>query len=252
MAKIQLIVFDMAGTTVRDDNEVLHCFFEAAQQTELKAEADRINGMMGLPKKVVFQTLWADQLGADHPDYTHRVEASYDRFRTILETHYRTQPVEPTEGCLALFAWLRQQNIAIALTTGFYREVTDIILDRLGWDQGLDPGYVGTPTSTIQCSVTPSEIYGNEGRPAPFMIQKAMYRLGIDDPKAVVVIGDTPSDLESGRHAGCRYVCGVTNGTHTAAQLARYPQDGLFTNLAEFQAKLAHWLAQEDGAESHG
>jgi phosphoglycolate phosphatase-like HAD superfamily hydrolase len=84
------------------------------------------------------------------------------------------------------------------------------------------------------------------------MIQKAMYRLGIDDPKAVVVIGDTPADLAAGRHAGCRYSCGVTNGTHSAAQLARYPQDGLFSNLAEFQAKLAHWLEQEGGAESHG
>ncbi|MFM7218614.1 MAG: hypothetical protein ACKO21_00060 [Nodosilinea sp.] len=38
------------------------------------------------------------------------MEASYRDFRTMLETHYRTQPVEPTEGCLALFAWLRSDN----------------------------------------------------------------------------------------------------------------------------------------------
>jgi phosphonatase-like hydrolase len=243
MPNIQLIAFDMAGTTVRDENEVLRCFFEAAQQTGLTATADRVNAMMGLPKKVVFQTLWAEQLGAEHPDYNTKVEFSYDRFRHILEDHYRTQPVEPTEGCLRLFDWLKSQGIAIALTTGFYREVTDIILHRLGWDQGLDSQYVGGADSLIQCSVTPSEIYANEGRPAPFMIQKAMYRLGINDPKTVVAIGDTPSDLAAGRHAACCYTCGVTNGTHTEAQLAQYPNDGLFNSLVAFQEKLNYWLS---------
>lgn len=243
MSPIQLIVFDMAGTTVRDDNEVLACFIDAAQKTGLVATQERVNALMGLPKKVVFETLWTEQLGANHPDSGARVEASYDWFRQVLEHHYRTQPVEPTEGCLALFDWLRARGIAIALTTGFYREVTDIILGRLGWDAGLDSHYVGTPTSTIQCSVTPSEIYGNEGRPAPYMIQKAMYRLGVDDPKSVVVIGDTPSDLESGRHAGCLYTCGVTNGTHTEAQLAQHLHQGLFSSLVAFQDKLEHWVA---------
>lgn len=243
MANIQLIVFDMAGTTVRDDNEVLHCFFEAAKQTNLVATAEKVNAMMGLPKKVVFQTLWAEQMGADSTDYLAHVDASYDCFRTVLEQHYHTQPVEPTVGCLELFDWLRSQSIAIALTTGFYREVTNIILTRLGWDQGLDPTYyVGSPESTIQTSITPSEIYGNEGRPAPFMIQKAMYRLGINDPKTVVVIGDTPSDLDAGRHAGCLYVCGVTNGTHTKDQLAQHANDGLFDSMTHFQSQLEQWV----------
>ena len=152
MPQIQLIVFDMAGTTVRDDNEVLHCFSEAAQKTGLVAAEDRVNAMMGLPKKVVFQTLWADQLGANHPDHGARVEASYDCFRQVLEHHYRTQPVEPTEGCVALFDWLRARGIAIALTTGFYREVTDIILGRLGWEAGRrDPVYGSACASVVAC-----------------------------------------------------------------------------------------------------
>ncbi|MFZ9737505.1 MAG: HAD hydrolase-like protein [Prochlorotrichaceae cyanobacterium] len=243
MSEIKLIVFDMAGTTVRDENEVLHCFFEAANQTGLVADAEKVNAMMGLPKKVVFQTLWEDQIGTDHPDYEANVEKSYDCFREVLEHHYRTQAVEPTEGCLDLFDWLRSRSIAIALTTGFYREVTNIILDRLGWDQGLDPlSYVGPSDSIIQMSVTPSEIYGNEGRPAPFMIHKAMYRLGINDPKTVIAIGDTPSDLQAGHHASCRYTYGVTNGTHTQEQLAQYANDGLWASMKHFQQHLEQLL----------
>lgn len=239
MTKIKLVVFDMAGTTVRDDREVEECFMQAAIKTGLKAKSERVIAMMGISKKVVFQTLWAEQIDKEDPSYESNVEESFVEFKEILENHYRTQPVEPTEGCLELFDWLRSQQIKIALTTGFYREVTDIILNRLGWDLGLNENYIGTEDSLIQASITPSEIYNQEGRPAPYMIQKAMYQLGISDPKQVVCIGDTPSDLAAGRNAACLYTFGVTNGTHTEEQLATYPHDGLVASLSEFQTKLA-------------
>ena len=238
MSTIKLVVCDMAGTTVKDEREVEQCFFQAAEKTGLQASSEKVVAMMGLPKKIVFQTLWNDQIGSDHPDYLSNIESSFIVFKDILENHYRTQPVEPTEGCLELFDWLKYQDIKIALTTGFYREVTDIILERLGWNHGLNSDYMGSENSLIQASLTPSEIYQEEGRPAPYMIQKAMYKLGIFDSKSVVCIGDTPSDLSTGYNANCLYSFGITNGTHTEAQLAEYPNDGLFSSLIEFQEKL--------------
>ncbi|MFZ1027091.1 MAG: HAD family hydrolase [Limnoraphis robusta] len=233
MASIQLVVFDMAGTTVQDHNEVQQCFFQAAETTGLKTNADRINSMMGWSKKLVFQTLWAEQIGTDNPSYSAQVEQSYTLFKQILETHYLTQPVEPTEGCLELFKELKSQTIKIALNTGFYRQVTDIILNRLAWDKGLDNNYIGSEYSIIQASVTPDEIYNNQGRPAPYMIQKAMYQLGIKDSKKVIHIGDTPVDLAAGINANCLLSLAVTNGTHTREQLQQYPNDGLLDSLRE-------------------
>jgi phosphonatase-like hydrolase len=233
MSSIQLVIFDMAGTTVKDYNEVLYCFLEAAAATGLEATPSQVNPMMGWSKKRVFQALWEQQIGADHPDYLVKVDASFVKFKFLLEDHYRSQPVEPTEGCLQVFEWLRSHQIRIGLNTGFYREVTDIILHRLGWDQGLDDNYIGTEASLIQVSVTPSEIYGNEGRPAPYMIQKAMYKLGITDPQTVAVLGDTPADLEAGFNAHCGLVLGVTNGTHTEVELQQYPHHGLLNSLQQ-------------------
>lgn len=238
MPTIQLVVCDMAGTTVRDENEVQDCFQKAAAETHLNAPEDRVTAMMGWSKKLVFQTLWGEQLGENHPDYFSQVETSFAAFKTVLEEHYQTQPVRPTEGCLELFDWLKSQNIKIALTTGFYRDVTNIILHRLGWDLGLNDQYVGSSSSTIQASVTPSEIFQQEGRPAPFMLQKAMYRLGITDPKTVVSIGDTPSDIASGLNANCLCSFGVTNGTHTRKQLSQYPNDGLLDSLYDLKEKI--------------
>ncbi len=127
--------------------------------------------------------------------------------------------------------WLNAQGIKIALNTGFYREVTNIILDRLGWNEGLNEQYIGPNDSIIQASITPSEIYNNEGRPAPFMIQKAMYYLGVIDSKKVIYIGDTSSDLASGKNANCLLTLGVTNGTHSKQQLEQYDNDGLLDSL---------------------
>lgn len=238
MTAIQLVVFDMAGTTVQDNNEVLRCFLAAATATGLAAEAAAVTPMMGWSKKRVFETLWRQQLGPDHAAYAAQVEASYRQFKAILEEHYQSQPVLPTDGCLAVFAALRSRAIAIGLNTGFYRQVTDIILQRLDWHQGLNSEHVGSQDTLIQVSVTPSEIYQNEGRPAPYMIQKAMYQLGVTDPQAVITLGDTPSDLAAGINAHCRWSLGVTSGTHTAAELAQHPNHGLLNHLSELIDKI--------------
>jgi phosphonatase-like hydrolase len=226
MPSIQLVVFDMAGTTVTDHHEVERCFAEAAAQTALIVSPERILAMQGMGKHQVFRTLWAEQLGAQHPELDKHASASYAAFRHILEHHYQTQGATPTEDCLEVFAHLRERGIAIALTTGFYRYVTDIILDKLGWLDDL-----GTSQSLIQASIASDEVA--EGRPAPFLIQRAMHLLGITDPQAVVNVGDTPSDLLSGQAAGVRLNLGVTNGTHTHAQLATYPHNGLLSTLGE-------------------
>ena len=67
------------------------------------------------------------------------------------------------------------------------------------------------------------------------MIQKAMYQVGVTDPKSVIVVGDTPSDLEAGMNASCRLSLGVTNGTHSREQLQSYPNHGLLDSVLELK-----------------
>jgi phosphonatase-like hydrolase len=236
MPSFELIVFDMAGTTVRDAGEVQRCFLRAAQSTGLEVAPEEILAMMGWSKRKVFETLWERQLGGAGADSAERVEQSYNAFCRILEHHYETQPVQPTEGCLECFAWLHGRGIAVALTTGFYRKVTNIILRRLRWDKGLDEQYVGSENSLVQASICSDEVAN--GRPAPDMIRRAMALLGVTDPARVVKIGDTPSDLQAGKNAGCGLTLGVTNGTHTAEQLGAYPNDGLLSSLRELEQRI--------------
>ncbi|TAE29060.1 MAG: HAD family hydrolase [Cytophagales bacterium] len=231
MPPIQLVIFDMAGTTVADEHEVEACFIEAAAQTGLRVSPERILAMQGMAKRYVFDLLWREQL--DHPtaDPSRYVEKSYTRFTEVLEAHYQTQPVRPTEGCLEAFAYLRERRIPVALTTGFYRKVTDIILGRLGWLDGLDDAHMGTTDTVIQASLASDEV--PNGRPHPDLIREAMRRFGVADPKAVVNLGDTPADLQSGLAAHVGHNLGLTNGTHTRAQLTPFPHHQLLGSLLE-------------------
>lgn len=235
-------MFDMAGTTVCDHDEVLYCFAKACEQENLIVEAKRLNALMGVSKLEVFQILWREVLGNEIPQETIEAKSqqSFQTFRQILEDYYHTHPVVPTEAALEVIGWLRQRGIKVALNTGFYRVVTDIILDKLGWLAGLDAQYIGGTNSIIDCSIASDEV--PLGRPEPYMIQQAMAAFGITDPKQVIKIGDTPVDLAEGRNAGCGAVLAVVNGTHSRAELEVLDNDGLLYSLGELPA----WL------ETHG
>jgi len=230
---ICLVVFDMAGTTVRDNNEVLYCFEKACKDMGITASTERLNALMGVSKLEVFQLLWREQLSMNTPLETiaQKSGETFEYFREILEKYYQTHSVEPTEGALEVFEWLRNRDIKIALNTGFYRGVTNIILNKLGWLAGLNPHYVGDVGTTIQCSITSDEV--PQGRPAPYMIQKAMRLLGVEDANQVLKVGDTPVDLAEGKNAGCAASIAVVNGTHSRAQLSVLDHDGLLESLSE-------------------
>lgn len=232
----QLAVLDMAGTTVRDNHEVLECLRQACLACGIEAGDTRLIALMGVSKLEVFNTLWREQLGPGAPEDTVRDKAdhAFVRFREILETYYRTQPVEPMSGAEDFFAFLHAHGVKIALNTGFYREVADIILQRLGWDKGLNAQYTGGPDAVIDFSISSDEVPA--GRPAPYMIHRAMKVLGVEDPKLVIKIGDTPVDLLEGQNAGVGLNLGVCNGTHSRAELTIYENDGLYENLDAIKA----------------
>jgi phosphonatase-like hydrolase len=230
---IRLLVSDMAGTTVCDNDEVLFCFRKACLDTGILASDERLNALMGVSKLEVFHLLWGEQLSArEEKNIPALADSSYRHFCVILENYYLTHPVVPTEGALDVFEWCRRQGIRVALNTGFYRKVTDIILEKLDWRPGRE----------IDLVITSDEV--PQGRPAPFMIRKAMAHFGFENPLEVVKVGDTPVDLAEGRNAGCLFSIAVTNGTHRADQLAEYDHDGLLPSMAALPAWLEAHLGK--------
>jgi phosphonatase-like hydrolase len=218
---IRLAVFDMSGTTIVDKNEVLDCFYDALMQTGVLRDKTYINTMMGWSKIEVFRTIWTEELGIYTQKTEEQAQKSFRAFKKILEDYYWQNSVEPTKGCLETFDFLRRKGIKIALNTGFYRTVTDILLKKLSWKVG----------ETIDFSIASDEV--KQGRPKPDMIHATMKKFEVKIPSEVFKIGDTPSDLMEGMAANC-WSFGVTNGSHTYEELSPYINNGLFESLDAF------------------
>jgi len=228
--KIELVVFDMAGTTVRDDDAVNQCLRAALAAGGLECSRDQINAVMGIPKPAAIASLWCDQRGREAS--AAEVSGLHQDFLRRMTAFYRTDPgVGEMPGAAAVFGALRAAGIAVALDTGFSRDLVDVILARLGWDQS------GLLAATVASDEVP------RGRPFPDLLFEAMKRAGVADVRRVAKVGDTPSDLQEGTAAGCGLVVGVTNGTHTRAQLAVHPHTHLIGSLAELPPLLGVDLA---------
>jgi len=216
-SNIALAIMDMAGTTVEDHDEVLAAFMSAVGENRLDATREEVNSKMGASKIEVFRYFVERQYGADSEQ---RANDAYRSFQHALEEGYRKSGIRPIVGAEETFLELRRRGIRIALTTGFYRRVTDMILTGLRWDRNL-----------IDASICGDDV--SCGRPAPYMIFRAMEAVGVPEVGRVVNLGDTPLDLRSGVNSGVRGVIGVLSGSHDAEALGRCRHTHLIGSVAE-------------------
>lgn len=219
---VRLVVFDMAGTTVRDDDLVLGCFIAAAERVGITATRESINARMGASKRAVFEALARDQ-GVDDPEALR--DRGYKAFRDLLEGAYERDGATAVDGAERVFERLRERGVRVALNTGFYREVTELLLARLGWKHAVD---------AVVCD---DDV--REGRPAPYMIFEAMQRCGVHAASGVIVVGDTPSDMLAGRNADVAEVVGVTTGSHRASSLWDAGATLVFESVRDIPALVA-------------
>ena len=220
----KLVVFDLAGTTVDGADQVPHFLQKALADYGVDIPFADANERMGLPKPVAIRELL--EIHALPPTTTDDlVSRIHRRFVQDMTDYYQNSPdVKEKEGTSETFAFLKKHNIRVAVDTGFDRQITDAILERLCW----------RARNLIDTSVTSDEV--ENGRPHPDMILKAMQLTGIAEVTEVAKVGDTASDMQQGRSAGCRWVIGVTTGAYTAEELQKEPHTHLIQKLAELPA----------------
>jgi phosphonatase-like hydrolase len=211
---IRLVVSDMAGTAVRDSGEVARAFAAALAGQGVEASADAINAVRGASKREAIAKLIAPRHGADAA----RVEVVYGAFRNHLQRVF-TREAEAVAGAAETFAWLRKQGIKLALNTGFDRDITELLLDALHWRGVADAVICGDDVP--------------QGRPAPYMIFRAMEATATADVRQVLNVGDTVSDLQAARNAGVAVSVGVLSGAHSREQLAAEPYTFLIGSIAD-------------------
>lgn len=206
----ELIVFDLAGTTVKDNRDVHRTLQDALIDHSVEITLNDANEVMGIPKPVAIEKLLLKRHLGRKPITENWIMEIHETFVSKMKQFYLTNPdVAEKDGVTETFTLLKLKGIKIGVDTGFDRAITEPLLKRMGWiEKGL-----------VDVSVTSDEV--PRGRPYPDMILKAMNVTGVNEPSRVAKVGDTPSDLMEGMSAKCKWVIGVTSGAFTKTELSK-------------------------------
>lgn len=214
MDEPRLVVFDMAGTTVKDAGHVADAFLNALRGHGIEVTPEQLSGVRGASKReAVLHFI------PEGDDRLRRAETVYDSFREHLARLYNAGGVEPVEGVEETFRWLKRRGVRAALNTGFDREITTLLLSSLGWDEGV-----------VDVVVCGDDV--ERGRPAPDLIFRAMEAAGVCDARRVMNVGDTVLDLQAGHNACVRWNVGVLTGAHGRSTLEQEPHTHLLDSVA--------------------
>jgi phosphonoacetaldehyde hydrolase len=193
---IKLAVFDWAGTTV--DYGCMApaaVFVEGFRRQGVNITLEEARGPMGMEKRAHIEVLgaqpriaevWRQQHGK--PMQPTDVDAMYHDFvpllLAVLEQHAGVIP-----GVTDAMGKCKAMGIRTAASTGYFVEAMEVV-GKAAARQGYRPEF------TVSANQVPS------GRPAPWMIYRAMEALGVYPPQAVVAVGDTVLDVEAALNAG--------------------------------------------------
>jgi len=219
---IELVVFDIAGTTVKDNGEITIAFKTAMQEFGYYIPPEAISPLMGYKKPEAIKMMLDNYEPEETIVTDEYINDIHNGFIKLMVDYYKAPgTVEALPYAEDIFVFLKQQGIKIGLDTGFSRKITDVIIDKLGW----------LKDNKIDCVVCSDEV--PLGRPYPYMIKKIMQQTGVTDAQKVIKVGDTEVDVNEGKNAGCKYSVAITTGAFTKEELEPYEPSFIIDHLSE-------------------
>jgi phosphoglycolate phosphatase-like HAD superfamily hydrolase len=221
------VLFDIDGTMLMTQRAGTQAMQEAARK--LFSPSFTFDGVeiAGRLDPLIWRDV-ARRNGVDDHDAHHdRFRAEYGR---ILARNLRDNPTTTVlPGVPALIESLRRQaGVTLGVLTGNYPETGRLKIDSAGIDPDVFTVNAWGSDGTQRRDLPPvaMRIYRESGREL--------------DPRQVVIIGDTPHDIDCARHNGCRAL-GVATGSFTVEQLRACGADMAVPDLTATTA-LVEWM----------
>ncbi|WP_102959088.1 HAD family hydrolase [Mangrovicella endophytica] len=207
---IEAILFDMDGTLVDSNDHHVRAWDEAFRSAGYEFDAQTIHDQIGKGADMLVPTLLP---GLDTPQR----EALGDAHGDVFKARYlnSVQPfakardlLEKAHGC--------GQRVVIASSSS--QQEIDHYLDRLD------------AHSFVTAVTTKDDV--ESSKPAPDIFEAALKKLGSPAPDTVMVVGDTPYDIEAAARCGLRTVA-VLSGGFSAESLRAAGAVALYADVAE-------------------
>jgi phosphonatase-like hydrolase len=214
---IKMIVFDMAGTVIDENNVVYKTLWEAinASGYELTLEQVLEEGAGKEKFQAIKDIVRQRDENADHEILI----TIFKNFQSRLREAYRNLGIKAQPGAEELFKKLRKKGIYVVLNTGYDLRIAKSILEKVGWEKGKH----------IDAMVTASDVVNS--RPEPDMIEFAKAEFGMNDHDQIVKVGDSIIDIQEGLNAKCDLTIGITTGAHSKEQLLTAKPDYIIDHL---------------------
>jgi len=219
--KLRLVVLDVGGTLIEDHGEVPETMKSALAHGGVDVSFAEIGEWRGASKRGMiehFVKLRA-KAGVDQERLTDSIFADFNAQADAAYAHVR-----PIPGVEKAMQELKAAGLLLATTTGFGRDLNRTIFRRLGWGE------------QFAASINSDDI--EDGRPAPYMIFRAMEAAHVENVLETIAVGDTPLDLQAGNNAGVRAVIGVYSGAATEERLRRERYTHMLPSVAALPALL--------------
>lgn len=216
---IKLVVFDLAGTTVDDDINglplVTVAMKDAFKKSGFEMRPESVDDVRGMEKKDAIKAL-LEIITKEAPESS-LVDKIFSEFKLSLNENLSKLRKE-IPGTTDVFLKLKNENIKVAVGSGFPQAVVLNIVSALNWVEMVD-------------FVSSAEAEGH-GRPHPCLIESAMAKFNISNAKEVVKVGDTKLDIQEGKNAGC-WTVAVLTGTQGKTKLAGENPDFIVDSIAD-------------------
>jgi phosphoglycolate phosphatase-like HAD superfamily hydrolase len=136
MTQLDLVVFDLIGTTIQASEKIPEAFVTAFAGEGVHLTSTDVSSVRGKSKRKAIQELLLARAGEKVAK--HRSDIVYTAFKAELLKCYRDSPVTAIDGAEETFDWCRSHSIRTSLTTGFDHELAAVLIAKLGWLELVD------------------------------------------------------------------------------------------------------------------
>lgn len=184
MSSVRAVILDLDGTLLCSNDAHAQAFLEAGREMGLNVDFDAIRVLIGKGGDKLIPEAFGFSSESEPGQRLSR------RKEEIFMTRYLEQ-LAPTPGARSLLLRLREEGIRRVLATSSDASSMNRLLQQAGVEDLIEDA---TSSSDVKAS-----------KPDPDIVRAALEKAGVP-PGQVVMLGDTPYDVEAAARAGIRLI----------------------------------------------
>lgn len=217
--RVRAVILDIDGTLLLSNDAHAQAFVDSAREMGIEADFEKIRRLIGKGGDKLIPEVFGFEKESDQGKKLDGRKGEIFRERYLPS-------LEPAPGARALLERFRAEGRTLVVATSADEADLEGLLDRAGVRDLIEEA---TSASDVE-----------ESKPDPDVVQAALEKSGVP-PDAVVMLGDTPYDVEAASRAGVRII-GVRTGGWTDRELR-----GSIAVYEDPEDLLAHYAASPFG-----